>query len=247
MRPFRLLTNIYLTLSLLVISIGVVVHNGSYTMFTVTLLFPTLMFCVTIVLTLVSTLSETRVAEEVVSQVANVRRTALDSMAGQVDKTLVMMTGLFIWLIGSRCTLFYLTGANHHMLLCNIPICYEILRVTVVKRLISKGLRHIRTSVEYMDRVEDTVVHTRKLLKCNIKLNETVQSLAGGHLIYTLFVVLHYIHGVWLIYGTGLEIPGAYANHLLSSVQAFVTLLLFGVVLAMTSSSVADEVSLDMA
>lgn len=166
------------------------------------------------------------------------------NIVAQRDWLLVLMAALYPCLTGSLTANTFLGEDSRY----NIPycimsmICSSVLTVAINKYLISKRLKHLRTADAFVDRAEDTILISRRLLDLDKTLNSTYAPLAAVSVIYTFQDLLMTLYSIWTTYGAHMVLLydpfGVYGFCTLFVVFECVV----GVALAYSSSIIADEV-----
>lgn len=123
-----------------------------------------------------------------------------------------------------------------------IPVRFDLISVAMMKQMIVKRLRYIRSEEELMERIEDTISISRLLLELNFKLTETYGWLANVVAIYTLQTLLFYLYAVWAVYGAGLKLPQIYTNQLIPTIGFFIMTIIVIILIAAVTSRLSDEV-----
>lgn len=123
-----------------------------------------------------------------------------------------------------------------------IPFCHQIIEVIVLKYLISKRLRIIRSAEEFMERVEDTIVFTRRLLECNTRLNTAYCRSATAFTAFTCQLALQLLYTMWVVYVAGVETMFDSMSHPVHVTILCCTICSVATLLASFSTLVNNEV-----
>lgn len=158
------------------------------------------------------------------------------------DLTLTAITGLFCLLVVFICTQFCVLGTRDLIDLLTIPVSFEILSVVVMKHLIIKRLRHIRTAEDFLERTEDVILYTRQLLDLNEKLNNTYGWLLTTFISSCIQTSLNIIFFYWVIYGVGKEIDWTMKEYYPIIAIQSISYVAICIVLNIFSSMTAEEV-----
>lgn len=137
----------------------------------------------------------------------------------------------------------YLSQYFNTVLIQVIRISFEIMSMILTKYLIGKRICYIRSSDEYLDLIEETISHTRKLLKCNKELNEGFKNLATTFVIYNFMLFQSYSYTLLAIHVVGNEIPGANENKLVPSLIVVLNIFTISTSMVWSSSFIIEEVS----
>lgn len=166
-------------------------------------------------------------------------------MPQRTDWTLLVIAGLNILLVVSVSVVVYVRGMDplEFTWFSTNPIFYKIILLAMMKHLVLKRLKYIRTAEEFMDRIEDTISLTRRLLDFNKRLNYKYGLLSSTFAVYTFQVLLHYFYSIWAVHGANMIIPYSPANHVFSSVVFYNLITIIVVLQATICSNIAGEVS----
>lgn len=166
------------------------------------------------------------------------------NIALERDWLLSFMTGIYPSSAGTLITFFFVRGLNQTGIpyLASIPANSSILSVAINKYLISKRLRHLRTAVSYMDRVEDTISITRRLLALDKSLNSNYGLLGALFVILQLQICIQVCDFIWAIHGAHkLLTYDPLSSYALGLIHNLLNCCI-GFFLAKSSSMISDEV-----
>lgn len=161
----------------------------------------------------------------------------------QSDWELLLLVCSSFLMISSIVIFIRVQSKTDVILFLLVPIEIEVMCLVVTKYLIAKRLRYIRSSEEYLRRIEDTISHTRQLLQCNSKLNKSFELLGTAIAIFTFNIVQCICYTMFAIHGAGIKMPEAMENRLIEMTVGFANIIVIIILFAWSSTLIADEVS----